>query len=190
MSPSTHLLLSWLVAANIGKNRHERMLLTVSGVAADFDGAGLLIDIAAPIFGQHTNFWFAYHHRGHSIWGALLVCAAVGIAAKTNKLKLAFTAIFLFHLHILCDLIGSKGPDGYQWPIAYFYPVYPDLLLTVSWQWVLNSWQNILFSILLIFFVVKKSLAINTSPFEIVSIKLDQTFIKMIKKAPISVRSP
>ncbi|HVI78231.1 MAG TPA: hypothetical protein VM715_08700 [Candidatus Acidoferrum sp.] len=46
-----------------------------------------------------------------------------------------------FHLHLLEDILGSRGPDGYQWPIPYLKPFCP---VQVAWQgqWALNAWPN------------------------------------------------
>ena len=62
------------------------------------------------------------------------------------------SSFLMFHLHLLCDIVGSKGPDGYQWPIPYLSPLYREINLSVPWQWELNAWQNILIAI--IFFVI------------------------------------
>ncbi|HKD04165.1 MAG TPA: hypothetical protein VKB77_17125 [Terriglobales bacterium] len=34
--------------------------------------------------------------------------------------KVAWLALVSFHAHLLEDLMGSRGPDGYTWPIPYF----------------------------------------------------------------------
>jgi inner membrane protein len=54
----------------------------------------------------------------------------------------AFLVFISFHLHLLCDLIGTRGPDGDQWPIPYLQPLSNALQLTWHGQWALNAWQN------------------------------------------------
>ena len=58
----------------------------------------------------------------------------------------------MVHLHILCDVIGSKGPDGYHWPIFYFYPLDSEIALSWQYQWELNAWPNML--IMLVAFIL------------------------------------
>ncbi|MCP4326187.1 MAG: metal-dependent hydrolase, partial [Alteromonadales bacterium] len=63
MSPGTHLLFSWLSTAEILKNRRERAIVSLSGIAPDIDGAGIIVD---EITGT-TDLYFQYHHYlGHS----------------------------------------------------------------------------------------------------------------------------
>jgi len=38
------------------------------------------------------------------------------------KWKVALLAFVSFHLHLAEDILGSRGPDGYQWPIRYLKP--------------------------------------------------------------------
>ena len=50
MSPLTHLVASWIVAAKTTDNLRDRRLVTLAGVAPDLDGLGLLIDYANGAF--------------------------------------------------------------------------------------------------------------------------------------------
>ena len=51
-------------------------------------------------------------------------------------------AALSFHLHLLGDIIGAKGPEGYQWPIPYFQPFSNSLQITWEGQWAINAWPN------------------------------------------------
>ena len=62
----------------------------------------------------------------------------------------AFLVFISFHLHLLCDLIGARGPDGDQWPIPYLKPFSNALQLTWHGQWALNAWQNFVITGLLL----------------------------------------
>jgi hypothetical protein len=43
MSPITHLLASWIVAAKTTDNLRDRRLVTLAGVAPDLDGLGIIV---------------------------------------------------------------------------------------------------------------------------------------------------
>lgn len=139
MLAPNHLLLSWLGAAALLHNRRERILVAYSGLASDLDGFGWLYDQ----FNNSTNLYLAFHHKaGHGIFAAIIFAVAVGWLARCQRLKAALCAFAAVHLHILCDLVGSQGADGFQWPIYYFYPFFPDVEITLDLQWDINAWQN------------------------------------------------
>jgi inner membrane protein len=81
----------------------------------------------------------------------------------------AFLVFISFHLHLLCDLIGARGPDGDQWPIPYLKPFSNSLQLAWHGQWALNAWQN--FAITGFFLVTTFWIAWRyaASPLELVS---------------------
>ena len=60
-----------------------------------------------------------------------------------------FLALSAYHLHLLCDLVGSAGPDGSNWPIPYFVP-FSARPIEFNGQWGLASWQNVTFTIALL----------------------------------------
>ena len=192
MSPITHLLISWSVA-NISKiNRRERALVTLAGVAPDIDGAGLIIDVFCHSSDQPLQLWSMYHHvLGHNIgFGLLLVI--VTFALSTRRWATSLLVFMSFHLHLLCDLLGSKGPDGYQWPIPYLFPFSDAWQWTWAYQWQLNAWPNFaitIFTILLILFFSWKN---GLSPLEIVSLKANRSFVDALRNRfgnPVSEES-
>jgi inner membrane protein len=81
----------------------------------------------------------------------------------------ALLVFISFHLHLLCDLIGARGPDGDQWPIPYLKPFSNSVQLAWHGQWALNAWQN--FAITATFLIVTFWLAwkYRSSPVELVS---------------------
>ena len=81
----------------------------------------------------------------------------------------ALLVFISFHLHLLCDLIGARGPDGDQWPIPYLKPFSNAIQLAWHRQWALNAWQN--FAITGTFLLVTFWLAWRycSSPVELVS---------------------
>jgi hypothetical protein len=141
MAPGTHLIISWLSTVEFLKERRERLLVTLSGVLPDIDGTGIFVD---KITGM-TNYYFQYHHYlGHSVFSALAIASFASVIAKHQRVIVWGLSFIVVHLHILCDVIGSKGPDGYHWPVYYFSPFNTDYELTWIYQWELNAWPNML----------------------------------------------
>jgi len=147
MTPGAHLLISWLSTVEILKNRRERTLVALAGVAPDADGLGIIID---KVSGS-TDYYFRFHHYlGHSMVFAFVFATIASLLAKSQKLTVWLLSFTLVHVHILCDVIGSRGPDGFQWPIYYLYPFKPEFALTWSHQWELNAWPNIVIMVFLL----------------------------------------
>jgi inner membrane protein len=88
----------------------------------------------------------------------------------------AFLVFISFHLHLLCDLIGARGPDGDQWPIPYLKPFSNSIQLAWHGQWALNAWQNFLitgFFLVATFWIARKY---GSSPVELVSKRWNAKF--------------
>ena len=144
LSPVSHLLISWCVASASGANRRDAALITVAGVAADIDGFGVFKALMNPNQPEALDTWSTYHHTfGHNLLFGVLMVSVLLIFAHRKRLFVA-TSLISFHMHLLCDLLGAKGPDGYQWPIPYLWPFADSLQLTWSGQWALNAWPNFL----------------------------------------------
>lgn len=178
MAPGAHLLISWLSTVEIFKARRERVLVTLSGVAPDLDGLGLVVD---KITGT-TTYYFNYHHYlGHSIFSAVILSSLVWLISTQQRVLATVFAFIIVHLHILCDLVGSKGPDGYQWPIYYLYPYNDTYSLSWSGQWALNAWPNQLIFVvsmgLCAYYINKRQISF----FEIFGRKFDATAVQMYK---------
>lgn len=65
MSPVTHFIGSWLVAAAALDHPRDRRLVTLAGVLPDLDGLGLVLDAAQSLVtGQEMTFnhYHKYHH--------------------------------------------------------------------------------------------------------------------------------
>src|ERR1700722_93083 len=60
-----------------------------------------------------------------------------------RRWRVFWLAMLTFHLHLLCDLVGSRGPDrGDIWPILYFGPLSQHPMWFWKYQWKLDGWQN------------------------------------------------
>ncbi|MBQ4877916.1 metal-dependent hydrolase [Pseudoalteromonas luteoviolacea] len=179
MAPGTHFLLSWALSATVLQNRRNRVLASLSGVAPDLDGIGVVVDL---IFAK-TNLYGKYHHvLGHNLLAALLIASICAFLAKSHKVSMWCLSFICFHLHIICDVLGSKGPDGFQWPIQYLYPFSTDFTLTWPGQWELNAWQNQLITVLLMLVCVYISATKKISFFEIFGRRINAEVFNMYEK--------
>jgi hypothetical protein len=86
-----------------------------------------------------------------------------------------------FHLHEVADVIGSRGPDGYQWPIRYLYPFSGSWQLAWNGQWELNSWRNYLVTVAALVVVFALAWKRGYSPLEMVSARADRAFVRALR---------
>ena len=181
MSPVTHLLLSWSIANTCRISRRERALVTIAGIVPDFDGAGLVFDLFHHHLGQQSSLWDKYHHvLGHNIGFGLFLCLLT-FAFSIRRWVTSLLVFLSFHVHLLGDLLGSKGPDGYQWPIPYLLP------FSDAWQWIwvdqwqLNAWPNFAVTFVTGFILFYLAWKRGVSPLEIVSIEANDTFVTALR---------
>jgi hypothetical protein len=184
MSPVTHFFAGWLLATVTPLNRREKAAVVCAGIAPDLDGLGAIPELLTRS-SSHPLLWFSqYHHSLHTLAFGLLVALAAWLCSayagfsfgpQVPKLRLprpgttALLAFLSFHLHLFCDLLGSRGPDGYSWPIPYLAPFSAKLQLAWQGQWLLNGWQNLAITIALLlvsFWIAWKH---AKSPFELIS---------------------
>ena len=181
MSPATHFLTGWILANSTSLARRERVLVTLAGVVPDMDGLGIVPEYLTR-YSQHPLDWFStYHHSLHSLPFAVVV-ALVSFSVATQRWKTAGFAFLSFHIHLLEDLLGSRGPDGYQWPIPYFVPFSRSGELTWHGQWALNAWPNFAITISLLFATFYLAWLRGFSPLEMVSIRADTAFVAALRR--------
>lgn len=143
MIPPTHFLISWIAADATMKTRRDRILVTLAGVIPDIDGFGYPIENWITIGWDKPLSWHSdYHHiLCHNLGFAALVTVGTYWLSKWNWMT-TLMACLIFHLHLLCDVIGSRGVDNYQWPIPYLLPFSNTWQWTWSGQWELSAWPN------------------------------------------------
>jgi LexA-binding, inner membrane-associated putative hydrolase len=182
MSPITHFFMGWAVANSAPSlAKRDSALVTWASVIPDADGFGIIAEWATRGSNRPLNWWSEYHHvLGHNLGFALLVSAAAFVLARQG-IKSTLLVFISFHLHLIGDLIGARGPDGDQWPILYLLPFSKHLQLTWSGQWALNAWQNFLITAALIATTVVLARARGFSPLEMFSIKADATFVRALR---------
>jgi inner membrane protein len=182
MSPITHFFMGWAVANMVPSlTKKDRAFVTWASVAPDIDGLGIIADKLTQNSSHPTDWFGEYHHvLGHNLGFALVVAVVAAIFAK-HKIKLTLLVLFSFHLHLLADLVGARGPDGYQWPIPYLLPFSNRLQLTWSGQWALNAWPNIVITGGLLAIALIFARQRGFSPLEMVSAKADAAFIRVLR---------
>lgn len=179
MAPGGHLITSWLIGNSILKERRNRVVVALAGFSPDLDGLGFIFDRLK----DNSSLYFDYHHVVcHGLFWTIFVSFISFTVVKTQRYITALMCFIAVHVHILADIIGSKGPDGYQWPINYLYPLSNKLMLQWSGQWELNAWPNYMFTgvlLVLCFSFAKKQ---GYSAFEIVPGSFDKEVFKLAQK--------
>jgi hypothetical protein len=182
MSPVTHLLIGWVTANAASLNRRERAVVTIAGVIPDADGLGLVAEIATRNSSHPLMWWSEYHHvLGHNIGFCLLV-TLTGFALATRRWLTAALVCVSFHLHLLGDLVGARGPDGEQWPIPYLSPFSPAWQWTWAGQWALNGWPNLLITAAALGVTLHLAWKRGFSPLELVSSRADAALVETLRR--------
>ena len=181
MNPVTHFLTGWALANCVPSlERKERAMVALACVVPDVDGLGAVVDLATRNSAHPTEWFSRYHHQLHSLAFAIAVAAVCFVLARKRWVT-ALLALLSFHLHLLEDLIGSRGPDGYQWPIPYLEPFRPAGGIVWSGQWGLNAWPNFAITIgflaLMLFLAWKRGF----SPLEMISQSADQKVVAALR---------
>jgi len=181
MSPVTHFLTGWVLASATGLGQRDRALVTLACVVPDVDGLGIIPELLTR-GSAHPLLWFSlYHHRLHTLAFALLV-AGIAFLVTREKWKTGLLALASFHLHLLEDLAGSRGPEGYQWPIPYLAPFSHAADLTWRGQWALNAWPNYAITVVLLFRTLWLAWQRGFSPWEMISERADAEFTGALRR--------
>ena len=166
MNPASHLLVSWSIANTCTSCRRDRAMVTIAGVIPDFDGAGIIADFLTSW--QYPSIYIKYHHiLGHNIGFGLLLCLTAFLLSR-RRIITTLLVFLSFHIHLLADLAGSMGPDGYQWPIPYLLPfsdAWPNFAITFA-------------ACLIMFYIAWKR---GITPLEIFSEKANNAFVSVLR---------
>lgn len=167
MNPIIHAEIGWLVAQPL-RERRDRILVLIAGVAPDIDGLTLLAGEAA---------YARWHHVVAHGAVAAGVTALVVAALAGERLKATVLALVSFHLHLLCDLAGS-GPG---WPIHYYWPF---TMREWFWdgQWDLASWQNSVIGLAVTLSALACALIVRRTPVEVFSVRADGKVVATLRK--------
>ena len=167
MNPIVHAELSWLLAQGL-PSRRDRALVTIAGLAPDVDGLSLLGGVDAYARWHHLLF--------HGALGAAVTAAACAAFARRRG-AVAALALVAFHLHLLCDLVGS-GPG---WPLWYRWP-----FDRTEWfwdgQWDLASWQNTAIGLAATLLCLLSALLFRRTAVELFSLRGDAAVTAAVRR--------
>lgn len=182
MNPLSHFFLGWSLSnVDPSLGRRERACITLAGVVPDLDGLGIIAEKLTLNTETPLLWWSEYHHvLGHNLLFALVV-AAVSFALAVKRWRTAMLAFVSFHIHLLGDVIGGRGPDGFQWPIYYLYPFSDSWRWVWQGQWALNAWQNFVITIAALSLTFYLAWKRGYSPLELFSSKADRAFVLTLR---------
>ncbi len=180
MHPITHLLTGWCLGEATGLPRRDRILVTLAGLIPDLDGLGVFWDMATEGSRHPSYLYDRFHHvLAHNLGFGLLL-AVLALPFQTRRAT-AFWVFLSFHLHLLGDLVGSKGPDGYRWPIPYLQPFSEAWNLSWVHQWELKAWPNVAFTLVLMTLALRWSWSRGRSPLECLSPRADARLTEALR---------
>jgi len=181
MSPVTHFLAGWLLANTASLSRRDRALVVVAAVIPDVDGLGAIPELLTRN-SAHPLTWFSqYHHSLHTLAFALAVTLASFLIAQRRWMT-ALLVFLSFHLHLLGDLLGARGPDGYSWPIPYLKPFSNSVQLSWHGQWALNAWPNVVITSFFAFLTLFLAWRNGFSPLEFVSANANAVLVSALRR--------
>lgn len=183
MSPITHFLASWSLTDALRLRARDLALATWCGVLPDADGLGVLADGVNRLLGRPSSWYYGQYHHAllHNILAAVAIPLVLSIFAA-NRLRMFVLGLVAVHLHLLCDVVGSRGPGADDfWPLPYLAPFSGHGMIQWSGQWPLNAWPNIVFTVLLIFYVLFRSVRSGYSPVGVFSMGADRAFIQAVR---------
>jgi inner membrane protein len=101
MSPLTHLLASWVIAAKTTDHPRDCRLVALAGILPDVDGLGLGLDLANSALGRKPAFFYGHYHHYllHGIFGAAVITLLLTCFAK-QRWRVALLSLAVFHLHL------------------------------------------------------------------------------------------
>ncbi len=181
MNPIEHLLIGWAAANAVTLDRRDRAIVTLAGVVPDLDGFGIIPELVTRGTNHELFWWTDYHHvLGHNLTFALVVAGLAAVLGHARPAT-AFLAFASFHLHLLGDVVGARGPDGYQWPIPYLLPFSDRWQWSWNGQWALNAWQNFAITIPLLAWALWLAWKRGRSPLELVSTRANDALVSTLR---------
>jgi len=184
MNPITHFLVGWVALERTVVARRDKALICLAGVVPDLDGLGLLVDAANRALSRpETNCYQDWHRLIAHGLPAALAFALLAVALARDRGRVALFAFVAVHLHLLCDLLGSRGTTAEDiWPIWYLSPLTMSPVWSWSGQWPLVGWQNMLISIALIGLTCWRAMNHGYSLVSLFSTRADRVFVETLRR--------
>jgi inner membrane protein len=190
MLPETHLFTGWLVAAYATDNPRDCRLVALASILPDADGLGILADAFNHVAGHTQSHYYAHYHHYllHGALGAVLIAAGLACFAR-NRWRVLWLALAVFHLHLLCDFVGSRGPSPEDlWPIFYLGPFDKDPMWMWKSQWRLDGWQNRYLSVVLFVWALLLAVRKGHSFVGVFNRPADAVFVGVLRKWHTALR--
>lgn len=167
-------------------NPRDRKLVTVAGIIPDVDGLGIVVDMAKSLASGEPATYEYYQHYHHLLlhgWPGAVAVAAVLACFARKRWRVLLLCLLTFHLHLLCDLVGSRGPSPSDlWPISYGEPLFRLPIWIWRGQWKLDGWQNQLVFVGLFVSALWVATQRGYSFVELFSRKWDTVFVGVLQK--------
>jgi inner membrane protein len=183
VSPVTHFLFGWVAFERLFPTRRDKAIVALAGIAPDLDGLGMVVDLANRALHRPET---AYYHEFHRLLSHGLPAAVVAVLAFAlgrRRLSVALATFAAVHLHLLCDLAGSRGSDpGDLWPIHYLEPLAREPVFAWVHQWPLVGWQNLAITAALMFVTMRRAARLGHSPVGLASERADAVFVGVLRK--------
>ena len=179
----THVLMGWMLADQARLQGRDRALVAWASVVPDADGAGVAIDAANHLLGRtDTSYYEIYHHAvGHGLAAAVLY-TLLAVCIAQRKAWVATMAFVSFHLHLLCDVLGSRGSSPLDiWVIPYLSPFSDSFILSWNGQWPLTGWQNTAITCALLALTLIQAVRTGSSPVSLFSARADARFVATLR---------
>lgn len=160
--------MSWTLGERFLKDPGDAVRVAAAGLLPDLDSLGIVVDLGNGWLGRPATEYYAslHHFLLHGAAGALAVAGFLCWKAKERG-KVFALSLFAFHLHLLCDVVGSRGPDPSEgiWPVYYWGPFSSSSGVWI-WQdqWALNGWQNVSLTVALLVWVFYLAWRSDRSP--------------------------
>jgi membrane-bound metal-dependent hydrolase YbcI (DUF457 family) len=180
----THLLMGWSVFEGTSLSPRDRRLLAFSSVVPDLDGLGAVVDVANRALSRPETFLFGeFHHRlCHGLPAACAFALLAAFAARARA-RVALGTFAMVHLHMACDLVGSRGPSPADiWPIWYLAPLSSSPELAWSGQWALNAWPNIVLTLALLAHAFVRTVQAGSSPVGLFHQGAHAVFVETVRR--------
>jgi hypothetical protein len=118
----------------------------------------------------------------HGIFGGVAIAALLTCFAR-QRWRVALLALLVFHVHLLCDLVGSRGPEPYDlWPLFYLGPFSKNVMWIWKGQWSLDAWPNRILSVVMFLWSLKIAVRLGYSFVGVFNRRLDEIFVGVLRK--------
>ena len=176
--------MSWVIAAKTTDNPRDCRLVTLAGILPDLDGLGLIPDVVTRALGYRGTMYYEHYHHFllHGIYGGVAIAVLLACFAR-HRWRVLLLALLVFHLHLLCDIAGSRGPEPEDlWPIFYDGPFNKNWMWLWKGQWPLDAWRNRILSAVLFVWSLQIAVQRGYSFVGVFNRRLDEKFVAVLRQ--------